>query len=223
MIGTMEPHIEEIKEKNAQELSHIINQYNLSPYYKKKISKFLIIKNEGSSANYNKNLFNLKKTLGKLKHSSFFLNNLHFTTDSTPIIKAWSKTDPIGKTPISHHIHASYLRIHNKTCFQRRDIHIGKPRPDMFLAEHRIDALVSNTIGNVDRIYTVLKPFGYDFPDILNIDGMQFRLVSIRNPNLDDPLTGRPYIQPETYTRLYKEHVRQLNILMNATNPPENK
>ena len=223
MIGTMEPHIEEIKEKNAQELFHIINQYMLSPYYKKKISKFLIIKNEGDSANYNKNLFNLKKTLAKIKHSGFFLKYLHYTSDLTPIINGWSKTDPIEKTPTSHHIHASYLRIHNKTCFRHRDIHIGKPRPDIFLPEHHIEAQASNIIGNINRIYTILKPFGYDFPDILNIDDMQFRLVSIRNPNLDDPLTGRPYIQPETYTKLYKEHVRQLNILTNAINPPENK
>jgi len=49
---------------------------------------------------------------------------------------------------------------------------------------------------------------------------MQFRLVSIRNPNLDDAVTGRPYIQPEIYTRLYKEHV---NILANAIAKPENK
>jgi len=146
MIGTMEPHIEEIKQKNAQELSHIINQYELPPYYKKKISKFLTIKNEGPPSNYNKNLSNLRKTLSKIKYSDFFLKYLHYTTDSTPIIKAWSKKDPIEKTPTSHQIHASYLRIHNKTCFQRRDKHIGKPRPDIFLAEHRIDALVSNTI-----------------------------------------------------------------------------
>ena len=151
----------------------------MSSYYKNKISKFLTIKNEGSPSNYNKNLSNLKKSLSKIKYSDFFLKYLLYTTDSTPLIKAWSKTDPIEKTPTSHQIHASYLRIHNKTCFQRRDKHIGKPRPDIFLAEHRIDAVVSNTIGNIDRIYTVLKPFGYDFPDILNIEDMQFRLVRI--------------------------------------------
>jgi hypothetical protein len=39
-----------------------------------------------------------------------------------------------------------------------------------------------NKIEGIDKIYTIVKPFGYDFPDILEVDGMRFQLYELFNP-----------------------------------------
>jgi len=193
----MIPHSEQIKEHNARELAHIINQYSLQPYHIKAISKFLNKENEDPINKYNDNLTELKKTLSVINNSDFFSTYLHLIVPRD--INGWSKSDPIDKTPSSHQIHASYARVPKTSFFSSSDMDIGRPRPPIFLKEHNIIHTVSNTIEGYKKIYTVVKPFGYDFPDLLNIEDMQFRLCDISNPNLD---------LNYGYTTLYIEYVR---------------
>jgi hypothetical protein len=204
------------------ELSHIINQYILEKKYVDKISKFLIKSNEESDNEYNKKLERLKKILSEVKYSHFFLKYLHYV-GYVPISNEWKRGDPIHKTPKSHMIHASYFRVMPKSCFRIRDKHIGTIRPDIFINETNIlTNTVDNKIGPLRKFYTMIRPFGYDFQDVIEIDGMIFKLFDLWNPiylnekNGSGPepiiingITTKP-LSNKTYTILYKSYIKNI-------------
>lgn len=109
----------------------------------------------------------------------------------------------------------------NKTCFNRYDNDIGRVRPDIFVREGSIlMGPMPNKIEGIDKIYTVIKPFGYDFPDILEVDGMRFQLYELFNPLYVCNRPGGEGPEPiiinglktepasnQLYTKIYKEYI----------------
>jgi hypothetical protein len=109
----------------------------------------------------------------------------------------------------------------NKTCFNRGDNDIGRARPDIFVREGSIlMGPMPNKIEGIDKIYTVIKPFGCDFPDILEVDGMRFQLYELFNPLYVCNRPGGEGPEPiiinglktepasnQLYTKIYKEYI----------------
>jgi hypothetical protein len=202
--------MEDIKWHNARELAHIINQYKLDKKYILLISQFLNISREGDDDNYYKQLDKLKKTLEPLAHSSIFLTYLYGLRKPKQIKKSGNIID---NTPNDRIISATYFRILPKSYCYRRDRHIGKPRPNIFIQDHSISgAEVSNIIGHLDKNYTMLNTFGFDFPDTVNIKGMTFKLYDIYDPILTEH--KKAIMSSQTYTILYKDYIkrRQNNV-----------
>jgi len=213
---------EDTKQNNARELWHIINQYCLESKYVLKISHFLNKSNEGDNGKYNKNLEKLKESLEEIPYSNYFLKYLSFIDYSKRVTKDWQRGDPIEKTPSHHLIHATYYRIIKLSCLRRHDKDLGKPRPAIFHAEHNIDGTSPNTIWSGNNIYNMIKPFGYKFLDILEADGMQFKLYELWNPlYVCQKADGQPKpimingvktmpIHNELYTMLYMNYIKSL-------------
>lgn len=212
--------LEEIKEGNAKELSHIINQYQLERKYVLKISHFLNKSNEGDGYTYEKNLNRLKKVLEEIPYSEYFLEYLN--SDTSKFSKrAWQRSDPISETPKTHKLHAYYSRVFKKTCFRYVDKDIGRPRPDIFVPEHSIlMEHIANKIEHINKLYIMIKPFGYDFPEILEADGMIFKFYELFNPSYvckknswEEPapiiINGvkKAPMSNTLYTKLYREYL----------------
>jgi len=144
-------------------------------------------------------------------HSTYFLKYLCDGINKG--ISSQIKTgNIIDNTPNTRLIHASYFRVLPKTCCFKRDYDRGKPRPDIFIKDHSImGALMSNNIGNIDKLYTILKPIGYDFPEIIKAGGMIFELCDIRDPVLTDNLNEavKPIMTSQAYTALYKDYIKR--------------
>lgn len=164
----------------------------------------------------------LKKALSEIKYSSFFLKYLNYL-GYVPISNEWKRGDPIHKTPKSHMIHATYYRIMPKSCFRMRDKHIGMVRPDIFIKDTIILYKKEiDKIGPLSTLYTMIRPFGYDFQDVLEIDGMVFNLYDLFNPIYLNEKNGKgpepiiingietSPISNKTYTILYKSYVKNL-------------
>lgn len=225
----------DIKQHNACELSHIINQYELERKYVLKISHFLNKSNEGDGYKYDKNLIRLKKDLADIPYSEFFLKYLYtYTSCITP--RGWQRQDPIDKTPNTHKIHAYYHRVPVKTCFSNGDKDRGRQRPDCFVPEHSIMIEnLPNTIGPIEKIYIMIKPFGYDFPDVFKVDGMIFEMYELFNPlyvceknGLPEPIiingVKKGPMSNKLYTKLYKDYivksqVEKSTLLTNSIRP----
>lgn len=209
--------LEDNKQHNAEELSHIINQYCLERKYVLKISHFL---NKSNEENYNKKLESLKKQLSEIPDSEVFLQYLHSGLNR-PVEHRWQRSDPIDKTPLTHKIHAYYSRKIVKTCFNIRDKDRGKPRPEVFEPESTIlRGSLLNNIDHINKLYIMIKPFGYDFPDIFEAGDMSFELYELFNPLYvcekkgsgpepivingirTDPMSN------SLYTKLYKTYIR---------------
>jgi len=221
-----DPHFENIIQHNAAELAHIINQYELPTRYRLKISDFLKKDTERDRARYNKKLRSLKKYLSDVTHSDYFLKYLLSITNEHEEHSVWKRSDPIENTPKTHMIHASYFRIRPNTCFPTRDKHLGKPRPSIFLSDHNVlTGQKFDTIINYNKLYTYVMPFGTDFPDILEIEGMLFELYDIWNPLYVSDQNGTgpapiiingaetEPISNRLYTRLYKEYINRQKML----------
>ena len=211
-MSTFSESQEEIKWHNAQELSHIINQYKLERKYVLLISQFLKISEEGDAGMYYKRLDKLQKELSDVAYSSYFLSYLIGLKNKKPAKVAQIKPRfLIDNTPVTHIIHASYFRVLTKTCCYRGDKDRGKPRPDIFIHDHSISgAILSNNIEQINKLYYILKPFGYDFPDVIMESGMMFELCNIRDPIYTDSKGEKtPLIDSISYTSLYKDYVKQ--------------
>jgi hypothetical protein len=192
----------------------------LDKKYVDKISKFLVKTNEEDDWEYNKKLKNLKSFLSEVKYSSFFLKYLHFV-NYVPKLNEWKRGDPIQTTPASHMIHASYYRVLPKTCFRIRDKYIGRTRPSIFINDHSILYVNKkfNTIGPLHKLYTMIKPFGYDFEDTIHANEMTFKLYDLCDPIYLNEKNGygpEPIIingietmpmSNKTYTILYKTYI----------------
>jgi len=173
---------EDIKWANAAEIGHMINAVNLSMEQKKVISEFLVKKNE---TNYNYKLEKFKVFLSTIPNSKLFSDALRpIGNDIDDASKTWNRYDPIDQTPSSHLLHGSYVRIPPKYMAIYGDKDIGKPMPDIFYRKQNIMGTEEQyDIGKFTKIYEIIQPFGYHFPDLITDDTMQFRLIDITNPH----------------------------------------
>jgi hypothetical protein len=194
--------MEEIIQHNANELSHIITQYQLDRKYVLLITEFLNRENEDRSIYYKK-LDILKNKLKKHPFSYIFLRYLNYGYVPGPYV--WKRGDPIEKTPKEHTIIARYSRVKPRL----RDMYAGKPVPDIFIDNHR------GYIQRGDVLYSIIKNFGYDFKDEIYVDGMIFKLYDMYNPTyIADGVTPFFVNGKETfpmsnllYTKLYKAYL----------------
>ena len=175
---------------------------------------------EGGGNIYNKKLIRLKQSLSDVPYSYIFLKYLKYIEHNDKSLP-WKRGDSIDKTPLTHNLHADYIRVEQKTCFLKRDKNRGKPRPDFFIRDHNILYNTSNVIGDIDKIYTMIRPFNYDFPDFIIDKGMEFKLYEIYNPlyicerNGEGPepilINGimTPPISNKMYTKIYKDYIKK--------------
>jgi hypothetical protein len=194
---------EEIKQENAAELGHMLNHIPLDKNkVRKKISTFLK-RNDGESPEaYNKKLRALKVHLVKIPNHYHFLRSLKVLQEPPP---PWNPDDSIENTPKDHYLNAAYIRIIPKACCRRRDPHIGRPLPLLFDQGTMLLYKETPIIGRPDRLYTVIKHFGYDFPDILVIEDMEFKLLEVYNMTY-----MKPSVTNAEYTVLYRNYLNSL-------------
>jgi hypothetical protein len=165
---------EEIKWDNAAELNHMMYQIELSKNDRVIISKFLHIANEDK---YNEKLETLKKFLESIPNSKLFRENLNFLNSQET--REWQRYDPIEQTPLDHMLHGSYIRIPSNS---KHDEFYGKPIPGIFFRGLSLLSSKESTIGPLQTIYFIIKPFNYDFSDLIEEDSMKFKLLDITNP-----------------------------------------
>ena len=219
-----------IKEENAAELGHLINQLPVNQLDRKALSEFLNLDGEESISAYNSKLTKFKKHLETVANSEEFLNALK----PLPTIVAgsdgtWERHYPIQLTPKTHLVHAKYARIPPPSIFMsgRTDPHREKPLPLIFYRPINLMGFTEDKIEGLTKIYTIIQPFGYDFPDLVESDGMKFRLIELFNPHYvclsrkDSKYKGFPtpiivdgivqnLMSNEEYTTRYKHFVRGL-------------
>ena len=194
---------EEIKQENAAELGHMLNHIPLEQNkIKKKISTFLKRNDYECPESYNKKLRTLKTYLVKIPNHYHFLRSLKVLQEPPP---PWNPNDPIEKTPKDHYLNATYIRLRSRKCCSRRDPHLGRPLPLLFDQGTMLIYKETPIIGRLDRIYTVIKHFGYDFPDILVIEDMEFKLLEVYN--MTCPM---PSVTNADYTVLYRKYLNSL-------------
>jgi hypothetical protein len=211
---------EEIKQANAAELGHIVNQLTVSRAHRDLLSKFLL-KTDDTAFGYNMKLKECISWLNQIPFSEEFVKRLVFL-DEPPA--AWQRHFPIEYTPKTHIIHAAYKRILERRPFGR-DPHFGAPLPIVFHRQTNIlTSTTSYTIDFPDRLYEVRKPFGYDFPRYIEADGILFKLIELWNPlyvkrsAFNSRYLGAPtpipingtYVKPYSnavYTLLYQKYI----------------
>jgi hypothetical protein len=169
---------EHIKQANAAELGHLVNQLAVSTKHRELLSQFLI-KADDTAFGYNIKLRDCISWLNEIPFSEEFVKRLVFL-DEPPA--AWERHLPIECTPKTHIIHAMYQRVLQRRIFGK-DPHYGLPLPRIFIRQTNILSTTTNyTIGFPDTLYEVHKPFGYDFPQYINADGIFFKLIELWNP-----------------------------------------
>jgi hypothetical protein len=215
------PSPEEIKQANAAELGHLINQLTVTRRHRELLSQFLL-KAEDTAFGYNIKLRQCISWLTEIPFSEEFVKRLVFLEEPPA---AWERHLPIECTPKTHILHAAYQRVQRTLG---KDPHYGKRLPSIFTRQTNV--LTTNTtytIGFPDTLYEVRKPFGYDFPTCIKSDGMVFRLIELWNPlyvkrsAVGSKYLGGPtpifvngtYVQPysnKVYTLLYQKYMRML-------------
>ena len=220
-----------IKEENAAELGHLINQIPVNQETRTALSEFLNLDGEESISAYNSKLTKFKKCLEAIPNSEEFLKALKPLSASQlgSTDWKWERHLPIEQTPKSHLIHAKYARIPPPNIFMlgRTDPHREKPLPLIFYRPINLMGFAEDKIEGLTKIYTIIQPFGYDFPDLVESDGMKFRLLELFNPHYvclsrkDSKYKGFPtpifvdgilqhLMSNEEYTVRYKHFVRGL-------------
>jgi hypothetical protein len=203
--------LENIIESNAIEVGHAFNQLNLTAKDRKTISKFLVIVPE-TIESYGQKVKYLKEYLLQIPGHEEFVKNLK---EVLPSPSEWHRYFPIYLTPRDHLLHATYMRVK----LSKKDIHYGLPVPEIF--EKRTNVLRIRDpylIESYTSLYIVIKPFGYDFPDMLDETGIVFNLCEITNPKYTCIQDGIPTLikhnsliySPMTdrqYTIVYKEFI----------------
>ena len=200
---------EEIKQANAAELGHIVNQLTLSSHQRKLLSQFLL-KADDTAFGYN---IKLKKCISWIKEIPFseeFVKRLVYLNEPP---EAWERHLPIECTPKTHIIHALYRRILERGS-GGKDLHIGTPIPSIFYRETNVLTRdMAYTIGSPDRLYQLRKPFGYDFPDYIEANGMVFKFMELWNPL---------YVKRTAYTSEYLGAPTPINIHGKLVEPYSN-
>ena len=212
---------EDIEQANAAELGHLANQLTVSARQRQLLSQFLI-KADDTAFGYNIRLRHCISWLKEIPFSEEFVKRLVFL-DEPPA--AWERHLPIECTPKTHIIHAAYQRLQRRSF--GKDPHYGVRLPSIFTRQTNI--LTTNTtytIGFPDTLYEVRKPFGYDFPQYIEADGMIFKLIELWNPlYVKRSAVGSRYlggptpifvngmrIEPysnKVYTLLYKKYMKE--------------
>lgn len=80
------------------------------------------------------------------------------------------------------------------------------------MRDHSISgAIMSNAIGHPDKLYAILKPFGYDFPEIIMESGMMFEICDISDAVYTEGIGDavKPIISSQAYTSLYKDYIKR--------------
>jgi len=211
-------------EANAEELGHIINQISLSPNDARILSEFLK-RDDASIGAYNLKLKKFIAHLETIPNSEEFVKALKPIRDLEDC-NVWQRYYPIEKTPKTHLIHAEYIRLPHKFMAIFGDQYNGREAPLIFYRSINLLGHVDDKIGGIEKIYYLVKPFGYDFPDLIEADGMTFKLRELYNPHyvcLSNPkskykglpmpiiIDGKP-VQPMSnaaYTVNYKKYVRK--------------
>lgn len=212
----------DIQQENAAELGHLINQISTVEEDRHALSEFLKKNDKESASAYNKKLKIFIDKLITIPNHEEFVKALRPIPMSTHSKNGeWTRRCPIDQTPKNHLIHAEYLRVPHSHSI---DQHRGKPMPLLFYRAVNIMGIVDNLIEGFEKIYYIIKPFGYVFPDILETDDMTFRLLELYNPlyvcfskkngypmpiMIDD--TPMQPIGNKEYTSLYKKYIRQMN------------
>lgn len=213
---------EEIKQANAAELGHIVNQLTVSPKHRELLSEFLV-KKDDTPFTYNIALRNCISWLSEIPFSEEFVKRLTFLEEPPA---AWERHLPIECTPKTHIIHAAYQRRLDPRTLGK-DPHYGRPLPRIFLRQTNIMTRTTRyTVDLPDKLYELHQPFGYDFPQYIEADGMLFILVELWNPlyvkrsahssvHLGTPtpiIVAGKRVGPHSnavYTLLYQQYIRR--------------
>jgi len=216
-----------IKEENAAELGHLINQLPVKEVTRKALSEFLNQNGEESIAAYNSKLTKFKKHLKSVENSEEFFKALKPLNALSELGSlGWERHLPIEQTPKSHLIHAKYARIPPRYMIIYGDPYREKPLPPIFYRAKNVTGFVDNKVEGLEKIYTIIEAFGYDFPDFVESDGMKFRLLELFNPlylclsRKDSKYKGfptpiivdgirMPIMSNDEYTARYKYFIRK--------------
>lgn len=158
----------------------MINQLQLKHKYRKTISEFLVIKNEGDLPIYNDRLRKLKVQLMKIPYHNNFTNDLRFLPE------------PPKKPPILVQVEAYYQRIKTWYHYFFGDRDVTKPAPEIFVKPSCVAYYEPHTIGRFDKVYVYRQPLGYQFQDIMVIGELEFQLQGIFVKN--DLLRPKQYL-----------------------------
>ena len=172
----------DVKQENAAEVGHIGNQITLTDTDRHLVSEFLKRNGKESISAYNLKLKKFKEHLETIPNSEEFVKALKlipFRYDSK-----WQRHYPIEMTPNTHHIHAEYVRIPPKSMrsFKDLDPFYGKSMPIIFYRATSVLGHIDHKIEGLTKIYSIIKPFGYDFPDTIESGGMIFEMIDLYNP-----------------------------------------
>jgi hypothetical protein len=219
----------DVKQENAAELGHIINQIILTDVDRRVLSEFLKREEKESASTYNFKLKKFKEHLETIPNSEEFVKALKQIPLIYDASDTWQRYYPIDMTPKSHLIHAEYRRIPPKTMisFRGADPFHGKEMPYIFYRATNVMGFVDDKVESITKLYYIIKPFGYDFPDTIESDGMIFRLLELYNPKyvcltkrdskykgLPMPIiiNGKPEVpmSNQQYTLEYKKYLRNI-------------
>lgn len=171
-------------EANAAELGHIINQISLTATDKSLLSQFLKRDDKETIDAYNLKLTKFKRHLETIPNSEEFIKALKPITYSFNYGQSdgWQRHYPIEKTPKTHLIHAEYIRLPPKYMVIYGDPYRGIVMPDIFYRTTNVMGYINDKIEGFTKIYYIIKPFGYNFPDVIEADGMTFKFIELYNP-----------------------------------------
>jgi hypothetical protein len=219
----------DVKQENAAELGHIINQITLSHSDRQLLSDFLKRDDKESIGAYNFKLKKFKEHLKTIPNTEEFIKALKAAPSIYDRSNDWQRHYPIEMTPKSHLIHAEYRRIPPKSMlsFKAADPFHGKEMPHIFYRTVNVMGFVDDKVEGLTKLYYIIKPFGYDFPDSIESDGMIFRLLELCNPQyvcltkrdskymgLPKPImiNGKPEapMSNKEYTLQYKKYLRNI-------------
>lgn len=229
-VGMPEYPIEaDVKQENAAELGHIINQITMTDSDRRLLSEFLKRDEKESASAYNFKLKKFKEHLETIPNSEEFVKALKAVPLMYDESDTWQRYYPIEMTPKSHLIHAAYRRIPPKfmLSFRDSDPFHGKEMPYIFYRTISVLGFVDDKVEELTKLYYIIKPFGYDFPDSVESDGMIFRLLELYNPQyvcltkryskykgLPKPImvNGKPEapMSNQEYTLQYKKYLRNI-------------
>jgi hypothetical protein len=222
----------DVKQENAEELGHIINQITLTNTDRQLLSEFLKRDDKESASAYNFKLKKFKEHLEIIPNSGEFIKALKPITFNFDPSDGWQRHYPIEMTPKTHLIHAEYRRIPPKSMISfstRGDPFYGKEMPAIFYKAINVMGFIDDKVEGVAKLYYIIKPFGYDFPDSIEADGMVFTLLELYNPQYvcltrrDSKYKGLPKPimingKPEApmsnaeYTLEYKKYLRNIAV-----------
>ena len=219
----------DVKQENAAELGHIINQITLTDSDRHLLSEFLKRDEKESASAYNFKLKKFKEHLETIPNTEEFVKALKQEPLTHDPSDSWQRYYPIEMTPKSHLIHAEYRRLPPKSMISLRgaDPFHGKEMPHIFYRATNVMGFVDDKVESITKLYYIIKPFGYDFPDSVESHGMIFTLLELYNPKyvcltkryskykgLPKPImiNGKPEapMSNQEYTLQYKKYLRNI-------------